>query len=94
VQATLVHRWKDITPEGNIIEVVIWRVPAPVELSAHKFKYRLAYIVDGVRLIGFDNERGKGDHCHNSGEERTYRFEPIVKLIEDFLVEVEKQRRS
>jgi hypothetical protein len=30
----------------------------------HPFKYRLVLIVEGRRAIGFDNERGKGDHRH------------------------------
>jgi hypothetical protein len=24
---------------------------------------------DGVRIVGFKNERGKGDHCHIAGKE-------------------------
>ena len=27
------------------------------------------YVVDGVRIVGFDNERGKGDRCHIDGQE-------------------------
>jgi len=38
-------------------------VPTPVPPTTHGFKYRLVYIVNGVRVVGFDNERGKGDHC-------------------------------
>jgi hypothetical protein len=35
--------------------------------------YRLAYVRDGRRLIGYDNERGKGDHRHYGEHEEEYR---------------------
>jgi len=34
--------------------------------------YRMVYVVRGVRVIGFDNERGKGDHMHLHGFETPY----------------------
>ena len=94
MQAELIHRYKDVTSEGNLIEVVVWKVPAPIEPSQHEFKYRLVYIVDGVRVAGFDNERGKGDHCHLDGEKRDYQFVSIEQLIEDFMAEIDKRRQS
>ncbi len=53
-----------------MIEWVVWRVPEPVRPSEHGFQYRATYAIDGVRVVGFDNERGKGDHCHLRGAER------------------------
>jgi hypothetical protein len=32
--------------------------------SKSPFNYRLVYVVDGRRIVGYDNERGKGDHKH------------------------------
>lgn len=58
------------------------------------YKYRLAYIVGGERIIGYDNERGKGDHRHLKGTETPYRFELIDELLADFVAEVEEERRS
>ena len=75
-----------------MIEFVVWRVPAPVPPSEHGFKYRAAYTVDGVRVIGFDNERGKGDHCHIRGAERRYVFTAVEQLIEDFIAAVDEAR--
>lgn len=92
MKATLIHRYKDITPEGHIIEAVIWLVPEPVKSSVHSYKYRLVYIVDGVRVVGFDNEYGKGDHCHLDGEEKPYTFTTIDQLMADFISEIEKRR--
>jgi hypothetical protein len=52
-------------------ELVLWEVPKPVASSAHAFKYRLAYVVDGECVVRYDNEVGKGDHRHFSGKEST-----------------------
>ena len=59
--AELITRFKDITSDGAILEVVIWKVPAPVPPTEHGYKYSAVYVVDGVRVVGFDNERGKGE---------------------------------
>jgi hypothetical protein len=67
-------------------------VPSPIEPSRHAFKYRLAYVVGGKRVIGYDNEHGKGDHRHTSDGERPYRFTTIDALLTDFVADVEKAR--
>jgi len=72
---------------GGIVEVKVWCVPR-TEDKPHGFKYSLVYIVDGVRVIGFDNAEGKGDHRHNRDRERPYRFISVKKLVEDFYREV------
>jgi hypothetical protein len=50
--------------DGDIVEMVIWRVPSSVPPSTHDLKYSLFYGRRGVREIGYDNERGKGDRWH------------------------------
>jgi Family of unknown function (DUF6516) len=92
MKATLITRFKDVTTDGGVIELVVWRVPEPVSPSEHRFKYRAAYAIDGVRLVGFDNERGKGDHCHVRGVERRYTFVSVEQLIEDFIAAVDAAR--
>jgi Family of unknown function (DUF6516) len=92
MEAELITRFKDVTPEGGIIELVVWRVPQPVPPSTHRFKYRAAYAVKGIRIVGFDNERGKGDHCHVGGRERAYAFVSVEQLIEDFIAAVDAAR--
>jgi hypothetical protein len=74
--------------------VTIWLVPEPVPPSGHRFKYSLVYITKGVRVIGYDNERGKGDHRHLHGQETPYRFDGIAKLLADFraLIALETRR--
>jgi hypothetical protein len=85
---------KNINPDGSILEVVIWRVPNPVPPTEHGYKYRAVYVVDGVRIVGFDNERGKGDHCHMDGKELPYTFISVDQLLEDFIAAVETRRAS
>lgn len=91
MKAGLIHQYKSVSDEG-IIEMKIWKVSTPVPPSEHEYKYRLVYIVDGMRLVGYDNERGKGDHCHLDGKEYPYTFTSVEQLIEDFIAQVERRK--
>jgi hypothetical protein len=68
--------------------MALWRVPSPVPPSSHCLKYSLFYGRPGVREVGYDNERGKGDHRHFRGVETTYRFRSVERLIADFWSDV------
>ena len=57
--ATLITEFKDVADDGSIIQMIVWRVPEAVPPTAHGFKYRLVYVVEGVRVVGFDNERAR-----------------------------------
>lgn len=74
---------------GGIVEMVVWRVPQSVPPSEHPFKYRLVFARGGQRVVGYDNERGKGDHKHISDREAAYEFVSVDTLINDFLSDVE-----
>ena len=78
--------------DGSILEMIIWAVPVSVLGSKHRLKYSLFYGRPGVRLVGYDNERGKGDHRHVEGREEPYAFTTPEALIEDFLNDVRKSR--
>ena len=82
-----------IIPERSFAELVVWSVPAPVRMSIHSFKYRLALVVDGVCVLRYDNEAGKGDHKHIGGLEIPYRFTSPETLLADFWADVEPWRR-
>ena len=69
-------------------------MPSPVPPSEHAYKYRLIYVVNGARVIDFDNERGKGDHSHHHGIEQPYRFQSLLELLTDFRALVEKERSA
>jgi len=70
--------------ESAFAELVLWRLPKPLEGSLHGFKYRLAYSVRGESVLRYDNEVGKGDHRHFGGKESAYVFTTPEQLIADF----------
>ena len=70
--------------DGAIVEMALWRVPSPVPPSAHGLKYSLFYGRPGLREVGYDNERGKGDHRHYQGAETAYAFSTVEQLMVDF----------
>jgi hypothetical protein len=92
MRATLLLRERRVLGEGRFAEIVLWRVPPLVPGSAHEFKYRLAYVIDGVCVLRFDNETGKGDHQHSGDQERTYTFTSPERLIDDFWNAIENWR--
>ncbi len=75
---------------GGIVEMVIWRLPSADSERSHGLKYRLVYVKDGRRLVGYDNERGKGDHKHIGGKEQVYVFQSVDQLLEDFWNDVKR----
>jgi hypothetical protein len=79
-------------PDGAIVEMTIWQVPQPVTGSRHSFKYSLFYGYPGRRLVGYDNERGKGDHRHLGEKEEPYIFSTVEVLMTDFLSDVRRAR--
>ena len=87
MKAVLVHQFKQVYGKGRI-EGAIWRVPEPVPPTRHGYRYRLVYVRDGVRRVGYDNERGKGDHRHVGDREMPYRFVDVPTLRRDFMNDV------
>ena len=84
MKATLIARTRIVYSTRSFAELVLWQVPAPVVGSAHQFKYRLAYVVNSVCVIRYDNEVGKGDHRHFGVDETVYKFSTPEKLVIDF----------
>lgn len=67
-------------------------MPTATAERPHGFKYRLVYIVSGVRVVGYDNELDKGDHKHLAGEEVAYVFVGLDQLVADFLEDVRRAK--
>lgn len=82
--AELAYRRKKTTSDGFIEEVRIWRLPQTSAERPHGFKYSLFFGRPGERIVGYDNERGKGDHRHYGPFEEPYTFVSIDRLITDF----------
>ena len=77
MKAELLIRERVVYPDGALAEIVVWRVPKPTPPSRHRFKYSLVYIASGRSVLGYDNERGKGDHRHFGDQRR------VVRLLVD-----------
>lgn len=81
--------------DGMILEIVVWRVPTSVLGSQHCYKYSLFYgNSEQGRVVGYDNERPKGDHRHYGEYEENYTFISVEQLIKDFLTDVKRIRRQ
>ena len=78
--------------DGAVVEMVLWRVPVSVPPSAHGLKYSLFDGRPGVREVGYDNERGKGDHRHFKGRQTSYAFSSVEQLMIDFWADVQSLR--
>ena len=81
---------KAVLPDGSILEMTIWKLPHTTSDLPHAQKYRLYFGLNGKRIVGYDNERGKGDHKHLGETETRYRFVSVEKLVADFLADVER----
>lgn len=79
--------------DGAIAQVRIWRLPQALPPSAHGLKYSLFYGYPGQRLVGYDNERGKGDHRHIEAREDPYQFVSVERLLDDFWTDVTQARK-
>lgn len=91
MKAGLLKRHRQRLPNGGLVEMKIWKLPCSVPPCDHAFKYRLVYVLNGKRLVGYGDECGKGDHKHLDGKESVYRFVSIDRLLDDFLAEVERR---
>jgi hypothetical protein len=79
-------------PDDAILEYVVWKLPQPTVDRPHGYKYRYYYGKDGKRLVGYDNESGKGDHKHIGDAEHPYTFVSLEQLTKDFLTDVVAHR--
>jgi uncharacterized protein DUF6516 len=88
--ATLIHRSKQLRPDGVTIEMVIWVVEPAVAGSAHGYKYRLYAGRGGRTLVRYDNEAGKGNHKHLGAEEAEvpFAFVSMEQTVRAFLADV------
>ena len=87
-------RHEKVTDEqGNTVEIKLWKIP-PTPDKPKGYKYSLAYIVDGKRVIGYDNSEQKGDHRHYASREESYAFSTLRQLADDFMADVERFKRS
>jgi Family of unknown function (DUF6516) len=77
--------------DGTIIDIKIWRLPERTTERPHGLKYSLFFGRAGERIVGYDNETGKGDHRHYGSREEIYDFETMERLMKDFFADVAKE---
>lgn len=90
-EASLIENRKSVLESGAIIQIRVWRLPRPTHERPHGLKYSLFYGRPGERIIGYDNEAGKGDHKHYRNREEAYIFISLEKLIADFEADVRRE---
>ena len=92
LNAELIFRDKFIYADGAIREMIIWKLPEIDAERPHGLKYSLFYGFPGSRLIGYDNELGKGDHRHYEDREEAYKFSSVEQLVLDFETDINRLR--
>jgi len=92
--ARLLRHIKRRYEDGAVLEMKLWEVPSPVPGSAHRLKYSLFYGRRDERLVGYDNEAGKGDHRHYGDREEPYAFTSPEQLVADLLADIRQIRGS
>ncbi len=87
----LIESQKFTLDDGGIVQIRIWRLPEPTAERPLGLKYSLFYGRDGRRIVGYDNESGKGDHRHYRRREERYAFTTFEALVTDFWRDVRKE---
>ena len=93
-RAKPIRRFKQRLLSGAIVEIKIWRLPEPTDERPHRYKYSLFYGFENRRVIGYGNERGKGDHRHINEREEAYVFVDLDSLLADFERDVEEEESN
>lgn len=90
----IVHR-KTVLGPDEIVEVTVWKVPTS-DAFPRGVKFSFAYVrrERGAfrRVLGVDNERGKGPHVHRRGEERPLEMQDWREMLRWFYAEVDAIR--
>lgn len=94
MKAQLIRRDKNIDELGNTVELKMWRLTEPTADKPHGYKYSLVYVVEGKRVIGYDNAEGRGDHRHYGEREEPYRFRNLRQVAQDFYNDMERYKRG
>ena len=89
MKAQLLLRERYALGADRFAEIVVWQLPRSLPGSAHRFKYRLAFVVDLECVLRFDNEAGQGDHKHVGARQVAYAFTSVDQLMTDFWSEIE-----
>ncbi|MHA4867110.1 toxin-antitoxin system TumE family protein [Duganella sp. PWIR1] len=84
---SLIHKRMEHAP-NVFTETVVWELPQAVIGSTHRYKYRLAYVVNSSCVLRYDNEARKGDHRHYGETQSPYHFSSLRQLLDDFRTDI------
>lgn len=91
-RAQLLFHHKDVSGNGEIVEMRAWEVPRSAA-KPEGIKYSMVYVdASGRRILGYDNAEGKGHHRHFGDDESSLEFESLESLVLRFLDEVSRLR--
>lgn len=94
MSANLIIKKRNYFPdEDAFISITVWAVDPSVTGSQHGYKYSLAYVVQDVCVMRYDNEAGKGDHKHIGDTEFPVTFNDLDDLLRQFFDDVNRLRR-
>ena len=90
-RAVALLREKVVDEKGNIVELVIWRVPTTPK-SPSGLRYRLAFVRRNEEkpVVLYDNHSPKGHHRHVEDIEEAYAFTDVDQLLADFTEDVRR----
>ena len=81
-----------VVAENALVELVVWKLSRTLPGYAHRFKYWLAFVVNGQCVARYANEAGKSDHRQVGKREMSYRFTTSDSLLTDFWHDVDHRR--
>jgi hypothetical protein len=90
MNARILVRRRVLLAPTLFVDLVIWELPKPARGSQHPYKYRMALVSEGVCVLRYDNEAGKGDHRHIGDSEEPYVFTTAGRLMDDFFEDVRR----
>jgi hypothetical protein len=91
VPGRLVIHEKWVTNEGDLVEIKVWSVDRSASFP-EGVKYSMAFIHEDERVLGYDNERGKGHHEHRFGRERMIDYRDLEHMLKKFEKSVDEVR--
>ncbi len=94
MKATKLFHDKATLPNRSIVEMTIWQLATASPERPHGLKRSMYYGRGGERLVGHDNERGKGDHKQLAGRELRYRFVSVEQLVADVRADIDSVRQD
>jgi len=89
MDAELLFRKRIALSETKFVEMAVWKYPSLYEGARMGSNTDSRLVAEGVCVLRYDNESGKGDHKHIEEVEMAYRFTGLDSLQADFWQDVE-----